>query len=206
MDANIIEDGFDERMSDYLDKLPGYDPSWNQIPLLDISRDIWDADNYYFMGIPFPTGNDIFFNAAAPPAGGNTFSTFSGDIPVPPYSILTKITHFCQQPEAGERPAAARGFKIRIYDKGGKVDMIHKQFAWSGLVSSNMSGAITGTAGPVDDPFGPYYLLEEMFVMPPGLLNIEITDLTGVQNNIIQVLLAFAVPINVASTGQMVIT
>lgn len=194
MDADIIQGPVDPP-SEYLDTLQGYNLSFNQYCLLDIARQVWDAENYYFMGVPFPVGGDIFFNQ---PGSGNVLQTFSGDIPIPPFALLTKITFFSSN---------AGNFKLRIYDKGGKVDMIFKQFSIVQNVGSEMTGQIGGGLMPAqDDPFGPYYLLERKFVMPPGLLHVEITDLTGVQNNMIQILMAFAVPRTTQGTSLQTVT
>jgi hypothetical protein len=193
MDISII-DSPEDCLSDYLNTLTGYDSNAGVDSLLDISRDIWDSQAYYFRGCPFPTGPDIFFNA---PGSGFVNQTFSGDIMVPPFSILTKITYFSQQPEAegGAAPTGDRPFKIRIYDKGAKADMIHKQFTLVPNVAGSMKGNISGVILPNNEEFGPYYLLERMHIMPPGILHVEITDLSGAVNNIIQCLFAFAVPI-----------
>ena len=199
MDANVV-DGPIEKLSDFLDTLPAYNNCWNQIPLLDISRQVWDAGNYYYLGIPFPTGNDIFFNQ---PGSGNVNQTLTGDLTVPQFSLLTSICFFSGGPEAGHPGVLPNsGFKIRVYDKGGKVDMIMKQFSIINEIASRMAGEISGLIQPnPDDPFGPYYLLTHMFVMPPGVLTVEITDLSGVVNNMIQVLFNFAVPLNAVSTN-----
>lgn len=201
MDITII-DAPNDVPSDYLNKLTGYDANAGVDTLLDVTRDIWDSENYYFLGVPFPTGPDIFFNA---PGTGFVNQTFSGDIQVPPFSILTKITYFSQQPETdgGQNPAGNRPFKIRIYDSGAKNDMIHKQFTLVPNVASAMRGTRTGVILPRNDEFGPYYLLELMTIMPPGSLHVEITDLSGVANNIIQVLFAFAVPIGSIMGGAV---
>jgi hypothetical protein len=195
MEADKIQGPVDT-LSDYLDKLPGYDGSWNQIPLLNISRKVWNSENYYYYGIPFPTGPDIFFNQ---PGSGNVFQTFSGDITIPPFSILTSIQFF----SAGTNGTVLNsGFKLRVYDKGGKVDLIQKQFALVNGTASEMLGNISGNIQPgQDDPFGPGYLLGELFVMPPGVLSIEITDLSGIGNNMIQILLNFACPLTSQGTN-----
>ena len=194
-DANVV-DGPIERLSDFLDTLPAYNNCWNQIPLLDISRQVWDSGDYYYLGVPFPTGTDIFFNQ---PGSGNVNQTLTGDITVPQFSLLTSICFF----SAGTNGTVPNsGFKIRVYDKGGKVDMIMKQFSLVNEIASRMAGEISGNIQPGEnDPFGPYYLLTHMFVMPPGVLTIDITDLSGVVNNMIQVLLNFAVPLNSLSTN-----
>lgn len=200
MEADTI-DGPIEPLSAYLNTLPGYDTSWNQIPLLNISRKVWDADNYYYYGVPFPVGPDIFFNQ---PGSNNVFQTFSGDITVPPFSILTSVQWISVGSEAEKYNYGLTNsnFKIRIYDKGGKVDMIQKQFGYVDVIASEMEGVFSGLIMPgQDDPFGPGYLTGEAFVMPPGVLTIEITDLTGIVNNIIQVLLNFASPLTAQGTN-----
>jgi hypothetical protein len=192
MDITVI-DAPSDVPSDYLDKLTGYDANSGVDSLLDITRDIWDSEAYYFLGAPFPTGPDIFFNK---PGSGFVNQTFAGDIQIPPFSILTKITYFSQQPETdgGQVATGNRPFKIRIYDHGAKNDMIHKQFTLVPNVASAMRGARSGVILPRNDEFGPYYLTSLLTIMPPGSLHVEITDLSGAVNNIIQVLFAFAVP------------
>lgn len=199
MEADRITVAEFEALSAYLDLLPAYDQSWQTDALLDIERQVWDADNYYWYGIPFPTGGDIIFNQTGSP---NVLQTFSGDITVPPFAILTKITYFQGLLSDGVGAPSGR-CKLRVYDKGGKVDMIHKQFAMIDNVASNMTGQDTGLLSGQNDPFGPYMLMERKIVMPPGVLHLEITDMSGVANIAIQVLLSFAVPRNRQSLGMV---
>ena len=200
MDADVI-DGPVEPLSAYLDLLPGYDCSWNQIALLRMSKQVWDADNYYQYSVPFPVNADVYFNQ---PGSNNVFQTYSGDITVPPFSILTSITWGSVGPVGGKYAYANTNsnFKIRIYDKGGKADMIQKQFGYVDMVASQMAGVISGNIMPgQDDPFGPGYLTGELFVMPPGVISVEITDLSGIVNNIIQIILNFASPLTNQGTN-----
>jgi len=188
MDYSIV-DGPPDLESGYLDNcLVGYDMGFGPSSLLDISREIWDADNYYAMVVPFPTGNDCFLNQAG---SGFVFQTFGGDITIPPFSWLTKISHFHNTLENGNFTGTQGPFKLRVYDKGGKVDMIHRQFAWMSNVSSDMIPP--GGIGTINDPFGPYYLMEPKVLMPPGTLHVEITDMSG-QPCFVQVAFMFAVP------------
>jgi hypothetical protein len=197
MDANIVDRDTPENLSDYLNLLPGYDCSWNQDVLLDISREVWDADAYYWIGVPFPTGPDIFFNQ---PGSAYINQTFAGDLQIPPFSLLTSITAYSRgNPDQTNAP-----FKLRVYDKGGKVDMIHKQFSLVDNVGSRQEVAGINPPGP-DQPFGPYLLTSPKFIMPPGILHVEITDLSGIVNVMIQVFFALAVPINAQSTGNKLI-
>ena len=205
MDADVVQGPIDLK-SDFLNLLPGYDASWNQIKLLDISRQVQDAENYYYLGVPFPVGPDIFFNQ---PGSGNVFQTYNGNITVPPFSLLTSITAFSAGPDGSGHFGTNlnSGFKLRIYDKGGKADLIMKQFSKADETASFMTGQVGGTLQPEqDDPFGPYFLLTHCFVMPPGVLNIEITDLSGVVNNMIQILLNFAAPLTRQGTGMQQVT
>lgn len=192
MDYSIV-DGPPDLESGYLDEaLQAYNVGFGPSSLLDISREIWDADNYYPMVVPFPTGANCFLNQ---PGSGFVFQTFAGDITIPAFSWLTKISHWSGK-QVVEGPAlhftgVRSNFKLRVYDKGGKVDMIHRQFGWMGNVSSDMTGP--GGMGAVDSPFGPYYLLEPKVLMPPGILHVEITDMSGVPC-FVQVAFMFAVP------------
>ena len=186
--------GSAEDMSDFLDRcMPAYDVSFYDSMQLDISRQIWDADNYYPWVVAFPGARaDCLFNVGTV-APVTTFQTFTGDITLPPYSWLTKISYFAQQTTADGFPnGTLEPFKLRVYDKGGKVDMIQKQFGWM----NNVAGSMIPPAGlgTQDSPFGPYYLLEPKVLMPPGVLHLEVTDMGGVPAYI-QVALMFSVPL-----------
>ena len=55
-----------------------------------------------------------------------------------------------------------------------------------------------------DIPFGPSYLLSPFIVTKPGVLGWEIVN-ESASTNVIQVMLACAVPINQKSVGQIVV-
>ena len=197
MDIHII-DGPVEDASEYLDTLQGYNITYQQDELLNIARRVWDADNYYPMIVPFPGKPNDLFNATN---SGYVLQTFSGVVTVPAFSVLVKMTAY-----AGPDPDHPTLFKLRIYDKGGNVDLVYKQFSLADNICGKMTGQLTGQFEPQDDPFGPSYLLDNAFVMPPGALQVEITDLSGVANTRIQIAMFFAVPKNSQSLGMQQIT
>lgn len=161
--------------SAYLDALPAYNLNAGVDTMLDLAREILTVDNYYFLGVAFPTGTDILI-----PANG----TFVGNVSVEPLSYVTMITGFSDQPS---------GFKLRIYDKGAKADIIDRQFISSRNIASQMEGVFPGVT-PADTPFGPYMLISPFIVLNPGSLQIEITNLSLLAANI-QILLGCAIPV-----------
>jgi len=172
---------FEDR-NQFIDRLPGYDLWYGTDILLDQCRGIEESGEYIWMGVPFPTGDDIFLDA---------YGHFAQAITVPPYSYCLYFTGYSQQPE---------GFKVRIFDKGAKVDLFASTFANNYVATPNLSQDIqtdSADAGnPYSDafPIGPYLLTSPNPILAPGAIQLEITNMS--QNpNTCQIFIAFGVPV-----------
>ena len=170
--------------------------------LLDLSRHILNSQAYVYQGIAFPKGNDVTI-----PEG----TTFNGSINLPPYSYIVSV---CGSPMNGNQVT------VRIYDQGAQTDVYQRQFAWLPTVISNMEGDFNEgqpiTLQDQDKPFGPYFFRDPLIVLPPGVLQIQITNVDtnpALPPNpdfpppIFQLLFGVAVPRNTMSIqNQKVIT
>ena len=141
----------------------GMNDLWTGTDLqLDLTRHIINSGAYVYQGIAFPKGADINI-----PVG----TTFSGTINLIPYSYIVSMTAWSGN---------GNQFTIRVFDKGAQTDMYQKQFAWYPTVVSNMEGTFNeGQAIIANDknkPYGPYFLRSPMIVLPPGVLQIQITN------------------------------
>lgn len=163
---------------------------------LDLTRHIINSDAYFFQGIAFPKGST---DVLVPPG-----STFTGTINLVPYSYVISVTAFV---------ANGNQFTIRIYDKGALTDVYAKQFAWSPTVVSNMTGSFNEGQvifqGDQNKPFGPYFFRSPLIVLPPGVLQISLTNvgIAPILQNIqfIQLFFNIAVPKNTSSMQNQAI-
>lgn len=164
---------------------------------LDLARELILSNRYFYQGIPFPIIPEGAVTNIAP------FATISGTITIPPYSFVVSITHYSAQPE---------GFKISIYDKGAKTDLFYNKFAKDVTASSPMGfgdphpATISTEALDVFNAQGPRFMTSPLIVLPPGTFQIEITNLSPL-DNLVQVLFNFAVPFsgkatNIVSIGK----
>lgn len=149
-------------LSNWYDYQGAYDLWAGTDLMLDLTRQIIESDNYIFQGVAFPTGSDIFIPAN---------SSFSGSINLIPYSYIISLTGWS---------ANANQFTLRIYDKGAQTDVYAKQFAWYPTVISNMTGqpleGVNLLQNDRDKPFGPYFFRDPLVVLPPGALQIQLTN------------------------------
>jgi hypothetical protein len=131
--------------------------------MLDLSRHILLSGAYVFQGVAFPKGEDVTIEPG---------STFEGSLNLIPYSYVLYLTGFA---------ANGNQFTVRIYDKGAQTDVYAKQMAWFPTVVSNMEGSanegFTLTAANAKDrPFGPYFFRDPLIILPPGVLQIQLTN------------------------------
>ncbi len=159
----------------FINNLPAYDASLGTIEMLDLIREIQTSGNYYFQGMPFPVAG-----ATTVPA----FGTVNGTFQVPAGTYVTSISHY-----AGN----AEGFKVKLYDKGSKASIFYGDYAKTPIVSSDMVPTTEG-------PFGPAYLMSPFIINDPGVLGWEVVNLSST-DQVLQVLLCVAVPINKRSIG-----
>lgn len=174
----------------YLNALQAYNLNPGTDMMLDQSRKILNAGNYYYLGVPFPSATDCNFQP---------LENKAGVIQIPPNSYLLSVTGGVTN-STGTGSSGTEIFKVRIFDKGSQSDMIDGQF----ILGRNFTSEII-SAGQ-DVPRGPHYLLSPFIVVAPGIWQIEIQNLVnftlpngGVLS--IQVYLEFAVPINTQSLG-----
>lgn len=131
--------------------------------LLDISREILASDSYIFQGVTFPKGKDVEIDFQ---------QTFSGSINLIPYSYVLGLNGFSQN--NGQ-------YLLRIYDKGAQTDLFYGQFAWYPSVLGTMQEQFSAVGDfintqTLDIPFGPYFFRDPLIILPPGDLQIQITN------------------------------
>ncbi len=176
--------GIDYGVNQFTDNLPGYNANQGVGELLDLVREIQLSGNYYWQGMPFPVGG-------ATTVAGN--ATVNGTIQVPQGTFITSITHY---------NSLDAGFKFKLYDKGSKASIFYGDYSKEGLVSSPMSPDTNPYGGVM--PFGPAYLLSPLIVTDPGVMGWEVVNLSS-SSQVLQVMLAMAVPINKQSVGHKII-
>jgi hypothetical protein len=179
-------------LNTYINNLGPYTLTEGLDRLLDAGRMVNEAQSYYWLGIPFPGAQQ-----AALPAYGN----YSGTLTVPELAYVISLTGVAIVTATGA--VATAGFKFRMYDKGGKIDsFINTQFAGSRQFLQEQASNPLDSAD--SNPTGPYLLDSPMIVLPPGALQLEVTNLTNLPVTC-QVLIQLAVPSNRQSTNEMMI-
>jgi hypothetical protein len=153
---------------------------------LDLSRYIINSDAYVFQGVAFPKGDDIEIDFQ---------QTFSGSLNLIPYSYVVGLTGFSRN--GGQ-------YTLRIYDKGAQTDVYFRQFAWYPTVVGTMQLQWFAAGEFIqqqdrDIPFGPYFFRDPLIVLPPGQLQIQITNAEatappGTNPQLVQLLFMIAVP------------
>jgi hypothetical protein len=196
MKTDTIKPVYPTYQSEWLDKLPGYDAWDGSAELIDLYRLIWESNNYYCLMVPFPN-NIVASGAGTGPGNLLNFAagdTQTGAITAPSYSYLMSIGGY------SFNGSTVVPFKFRLYDKGAKADLFYNTYALSDISASS------GDADPTlvaNYPFGPHFLQSPLIVLPPGILQIEITNLNVSLPATIQMLFSFAVPINTQSTNAV---
>jgi hypothetical protein len=162
---------------------------------LDLTRHILESDAYMLQGVTFPKGSDIYI----PPQ-----QSFSGTINLTPYSYIVALTGWSGNLNA---------FTLRIYDRGAQSDLFYRQFAWYPTVVSNMTGTVNMgaaiTQNDRDKPFTPLFLRSPLVVLPPGILQMQLTNVSGPDapaGGIAQLLLMVAVPKSTVSLNNRKVT
>lgn len=180
--------------SSWYDAIGAYDLSTGTDLLLDQTRYIIESDAYVFRGHTFPKSDDINLQVG---------QTFSGTLNLIPYSYIISLTGFTDNENQ---------FVVRIFDKGAQTDVYQKQFGWFPAVVSNMQGLGQSNVGQQfsrnfpNQPFGPYFFRDPLIVLPPGVLQIQVTNVFGTNNVIptsgasqVQLFFNVAVPKNTIS-------
>lgn len=184
---------------EYLDNLSVYGLNAGVDQLLDLSRQIEESQDYYWQNITFPS---------TPDADILPLQTYSGVVTLPSLAFLINMTGSAiiaaDTTGGGTIGAyAPYGFKLRIYDKGGKIDtFINSQFARKQGVCPNL---VTETDSGTPPTFGPYFLQSPMVVLQPGALQLEITNLDPLNNVVCQLSLSLAIPVNLQSANELLV-
>lgn len=160
--------------------------------LLEQTRAIIDSDAYVFQGIAFPKGSDTEIEFG---------QTFSGSLNLIPYSYIVGLTGFSRN---------SNQYTLRIYDKGAQTDVYYGQFAWYPTVIGNMQLQLNMgdfvLLRDQDKPFGPYLFRSPLIVLPPGVLQIQITNAQLQPDPLVmqqlQLLFMVAVPKSTASLNN----
>jgi hypothetical protein len=161
--------------------------------LLDLTRHVIDSGAYVFQGVAFPKGQDVAVGYG---------QTFSGSLNLIPNSYLVGLTGFSRN---------GNQYTLRIWDKGAQTDLYYGQFAWYPTVISNMQkqenmGEFI-LIGDQDKPFGPYLFRDPLIVLPPGILQVQLTNVQTVPDSpgltqMVQILFMLAVPKTTTSLGN----
>lgn len=182
-------------LSAWLDKLGAYDTCEGNDRMLDLIKLLWESDAYWCNMIPFPNNISTNLNLLDPNGYVANFlpgETQTGSIQVPINSFLVHIT---MQVLVGDGSAGhtyvGPGFKIRIFDKATQSDLFYNQFAHNFTAGADMNSI---TYDVPDVPMGPYMLVSPYCTQPPGIVQLEITNLDTQNNQCIQALFAFASP------------
>lgn len=177
-------------LDEWINCRPAYNASPGNNRLLDQSRLFALVNpNYYYYGYAFPKPEQA---TIAP------LQTFEDTIAVVPNSYLMYITagFASAEPDIGEP-----GFDFNIYDKGANVYLGLNDMNFFRNTAGDMQETIPGVSG---DPTGPWFLTAPYCVTPPGQLNLQLTNLSNnVEGLFMQVLLAFAVPVNAQSRAAV---
>jgi hypothetical protein len=188
-------------MSDWLDALPGYDGDEGLIEQLDMRRVLWEAEAYYPLLYSFP--NNIVASGSG--VGPNNLTNFAagdtqtGTIQVPIGSFLVSISAYYLG-----LSSSGIGCSFRLYEKGAQSDFYYNTIAsmFDGSSQGDFDAYYLNRAN-FDQPFGPYNLLSPLIVLPPGILQVEVTNLDNSNAATIQLLFAFACPINPVSMNAV---
>jgi hypothetical protein len=188
---SLVGPHYDENQ--FINQLQAYNTWQPNDDTLDLYREIQASGNYYWQGLVFPDSSN---RTVGPQA------TINGTLIVPAGTYVTSITHYS---------SLAPGFKFKLYDKGTKASIFYGDYALDRIVSSNMlttgiyATVPTDIGSNQDIPFGPAMLLSPFIVTGPGVIGWEIVNL-GTDNNIVNVLVACAVPITHRSIGTTIVS
>ena len=173
-------------LATYYENNGAYDLNTGTDLQLDLIRQILASDNYTFQAISFPKGKDIEVDFQ---------KTFSGSLNLVPYSYIWGLNGYNET--EGQ-------FTLRIYDKGAQTDLYYGQFAWYPTVLGTGQGQFDLPGdfillGQENKPFGPYFFRAPWIVLPPGILQIQITNVSAAFDPVhpiqhVQLLFLVAVP------------
>lgn len=162
MGSYLISDNYS--LATWYENTGAFDLNTGTDLLLDLTRDILASDNYVCQLVAFPKGQDVVFTASG--------QSFSGSLNLVPYSYIVGLMGYNN---------ARDQFNIRIYDKGAQTDLYYGQFALFPTVAGIGQDELIGpdqyfTASSRDIPFGPYFFRAPWIIVPPGILQIQVTN------------------------------
>lgn len=131
--------------------------------LLEQARHILESDAYIFQGVAWPKGTDTQIGFQ---------QTFSGSLNLIPYSYIFGLCGFSWN---------WNQYTLRIYDKGGQTDLYYGQMAWYPTVVGTQQDQFSAVGEHIDlrtrdVPFGPYFFRSPLIVLPPGILQVQLTN------------------------------
>ena len=159
--------------------------------LLDLTRKIINAGNYYPMIMGWPIGPT---SALTIPALG----TIEGSLQIPAKSILVSLTCYSRRISNG---TVGDLMRVTISDKGSSLGITAAPLMIDSLYMSRMDVDPTLVSG---QPFGPSFMIDPIFITDPGQVQISISNTTA-SDNLVQIAMNFAVPINNLSVNTPVI-
>ena len=104
---------------EWLNGLSVYSTSEGADEMLDLYRRLVNSNDYYWMGVPVPTGTNINIPG---------YQGYEAGVSVPPGSYIISLTGSSSDPA---------GFKFSLSDKGSKLQLTEKTFIQSNLILGN---------------------------------------------------------------------
>lgn len=181
-------------LSTWYENTGAYDLNMGTDLLLDQTRHLLESDSYTCQLVGFPKGQDIIVDFE---------QSFNGSLNLVPYSYILGLTGF--NSNNGQ-------FTVRIYDKGAQTDVYYGQFAWFPTVIGSMQQQFSAagdfiTVATRDVPFNPYFFRAPWIVLPPGVLQIQITNasptpIVSQPTQYVQMLFLVAIPKNTVNLNN----
>ena len=181
-------------LSSWYENNGAYDLNAGTDMLLDLPRHILESDAYIYQGVAFPKAQDIVIGPQ---------QSFSGSLNLTPFSYLVSLTGWSGN---------GNQFTVRIFDKNAQTDLYYGQFGWLPTVISNMIGPNQGNMGQFifqgdqNKPFGPFFFRDPLIILPPGILQVQVTNVSlnqyFLQQGLLQMLFGIAVPKSTVSLNN----
>jgi hypothetical protein len=168
---------------------PCWDQSVNSLTVIDLISKL-EATNvgpdYYFMGVAAPKQYSQ--------TGVAGLTTVSDEFSLPEGTIIWGIGGYATDvPEPQGPPVVSYGMRVQIYERGSQQYLFGRTYAKDGVSTGQNDNTLTV-------PNGIKFLRNPIFVLPPGQIQIMLTNLS--QNlAYLQVFLACAVPLVKGITG-----
>lgn len=157
-----------------LNNLPAYNVYAGVDRQLDLLRQVYSSEEYYPLIVPFPQSQNISINA---------LQQLSGNLSVPPGSILTQITGWSSQGI----------FKLRVFDSSTALDLFYGMW---GYANNDAPALVSGSSVASDTPDvqGSFMLNDPYMVIVQNALQVTVMNMASATANV-QVAFHFACPI-----------